>query len=59
MNYNLEKIKEYKLKDYILEQFKEAINIDKSFNYVSNNLYVANYIGFKGHSHLSNFVSTH
>ena len=59
MNYNLDEINEYKLKEYILEQFKEAINIDKSFNYVSNNLYVGNYIGFKDHSHLSNFVSTH
>ena len=50
-------ITDSELKNYILKQIENDINIDKSFNYVSNKLYVGNYIGFKDSSHMNIYNS--
>ena len=40
---------------YIEERLDEDINIDKSYKYISDDLYVGNYIGFKDYSHMNDF----
>ena len=57
ISYDLNNITDSELKKYILKQIENDINIDKSFNYVSNKLYVGNYIGFKDSSHLNIYNS--
>ena len=54
---NLTDLTDSELKKYILKQIENDINIDKSFNYVSNKLYVGNYIGFKDSSHMKLYNS--
>ena len=54
---NLTDLTDSELKKYILKKIENDINIDKSLNYVSNNFYVGNYIGFKDSSHMKLYNS--
>jgi len=43
---------------YILEKFKEKINIDIYYQKINNNLYYRNYIGFENNQQMEEFINT-